>query len=196
MCIIIYKYDKNVKLIMICDKHKTVFIHIPRNAGRSVCEALGVSSKDLPEFRSITEIEKKNPIAILSYYKWTIVRNPWERELSLYNYALEENIIDNKSFEDYLEMVKSKSINNSIIQKNQIDYFTQNHYVQVDQIVRLEYISTAWKKICEQIKIEKIDLQHINKSKNQENQYTQESMRLVAEIRKQDIEFLKYDFPN
>lgn len=181
---------------MICDKHKTVFIHIPRNAGRSVYEALGVSSKDLSEFSTITEIEKKNPLAILSYYKWTIVRNPWERELSLYNYALEENIIGNKSFKDYLEMVKSKSINNSIIQKNQIDYFTQNNYVQVDQIVRLEYISTAWKKVCEQIKIEKIDLQHINKSKNQDNQYTQESMRLVAEIRKQDIEFLNYDFPD
>jgi len=61
--------------------------------------------------------------------------------------------------------------------------------------VRLEYISGAWKKVCEQLKIDPVTLTQTNQSENTKNHYTKKCIDLVAEIRKQDIEFLNYDCP-
>ncbi len=181
--------------IMIFDKHKTIFIHIPRNAGCSVCHELGEESNHASDFETIAELREKNPKAVLSYYKWTIVRNPWDRELSLYRYALDNNIVKDVNFEEYLGKIKKQSIDNKILERNQVDYFTKNNYIELDQIVRLEYISGAWKKVCEQLNIEATELEHINKSENTKNHYNQKCIDLVAEIRKKDIEFLNYDCP-
>ena len=82
---------------MIFDKYKTIFIHIPRNAGCSVCHELREEGNHASNFETIAEIRKKSPKAVLSYYKWTIVRNPWDRELSLYHYALDNNIVKDSS---------------------------------------------------------------------------------------------------
>lgn len=180
---------------MISDQHKTIFIHIPRNAGCSVCHALGKGHNHTSNFETIKEIRKKSPIAVLSYYKWTIVRNPWDRELSLYHYALEKNLVNSISFEEYLKLIKNKEVQDLTLQRNQIEYFTEDNYVEVDQIVRLEYISGAWKKVCKQLNIEPNALEHINESAGTQNHYTKKCIDLVAEIRKQDIEFLNYDYP-
>lgn len=180
---------------MIFDKYKTIFIHIPRNAGCSVCYKLREDGNHTSNFETIAEIKKKSPEAVLSYYKWTIVRNPWDRELSLYHYALDNNIVKDVKFEEYLGKIKNKSIDSKILERNQVDYFTRNNYIELDQIVRLEYISGAWKKVCEKLNIESTELEHINKSENTKNHYTQKCIDLVSEIRKQDIEFLNYDCP-
>lgn len=180
---------------MICDEHKTVFIHIPRNAGSSIKQALNHTDNTHSQHQTIEEVNKEHGPNIQSYYKWTIVRNPWSRELSLYHYALEKKLVNSVSFEEYLQLIKNQTTKNLILEKNQIEYFTIEDYVEVDQIVRLEYISGTWQKVCEQLNVEPIALSRKNQSVNTKNHYTQKCIDLVSEIRKQDIEFLNYDCP-
>ena len=59
---------------MICHERKFIFVHIPKTAGSSVSEALGLTwqnHKDLARYRK--ELEAK---VFSAYFKFTIVRNP------------------------------------------------------------------------------------------------------------------------
>jgi len=178
---------------MISDKHKTVFVHIPRNAGNSIKNAL--KGDDFIGYLTIDEMRSLEPFKVENYYKWTVVRNPWEREMSLYLYSIQEKLIEEMNFEEYLHKLKQKEITNQNITTNQIEYFTNNGYVQVDQIVRLEYIDGTWANLCKKLSIDINTLEHNNKSNNSNQAYTHKTIDLVAEIRKKDIEFLNYDCP-
>jgi hypothetical protein len=69
---------------MISHPHQCIFIHIPKTAGNSVNRAFGVpwqNHKDLTRYARELSSSVFN-----SYYKFAIIRNPWERLLSDYNY--------------------------------------------------------------------------------------------------------------
>lgn len=179
---------------MICDQYKTIFIHIPRNAGTSVKNVLQDTSGS-DKHLTVDEIRLKEPVKAYKYHKWTIVRNPWERELSLYQYAIKNNLIKSMTFKEYLKKIIFEEIDNPVIRRNQIEYFTYGAYVEIDQIVRLEYIDATWSNLCKKLSIEESILEHKNKSSISDQVYDKECVNLVNHIRKADIEFLNYDCP-
>lgn len=61
-----------------------LFIHIPKTAGNSVMQAFGVGwddHMDLERYR-----EKLGAQTLAGAFKFTIIRNPWDRLLSEYNF--------------------------------------------------------------------------------------------------------------
>ena len=73
---------------MIIDKYKTIFIHIPKNAGTSIEEYFGNKSVRIqPEKHAdIYEIKKKFKNSYNNYRKFTIIRNPYDKMVSWYFY--------------------------------------------------------------------------------------------------------------
>jgi chondroitin 4-sulfotransferase 11 len=69
----------------ISTKLRSIFIHIPKNAGTSVLHALGMVEYEghIPWW----EYRQMDPRKWDSYFKFAIVRNPWERTVSNYLYA-------------------------------------------------------------------------------------------------------------
>ena len=74
-------------------KYKLIFFHIPKNAGVSVRNALKIDRKshNFP----FTNVSVALPIDVKAntlesiyneYHKFAIVRNPYERMVSLYNF--------------------------------------------------------------------------------------------------------------
>jgi hypothetical protein len=103
---------------MISHKHKFIFVHIPKNAGSSInhelkglCEltssVLKRKSKDIPlaygkhandnHMRRLLKNEYGN------YYKFCVVRNPWDRMVSIYWYELGKSIPIGWTFTRFLE---------------------------------------------------------------------------------------------
>ena len=91
----------------ISDKYKLIFFHYPKCAGKSVVDALGIKTSDKTNLESgmrqtigwgvdyynwnnLIYPEKWN-----TYKKFTIVRNPWDRIVSLYNFRKKENDLYN-----------------------------------------------------------------------------------------------------
>jgi chondroitin 4-sulfotransferase 11 len=69
---------------MINHQYHCIFVHIPKTAGKSIHRFFGMkwqNHKDL--FQYARELE---PQVFATYFKFAIVRNPWERILSEYNF--------------------------------------------------------------------------------------------------------------
>ena len=79
-------------------KYKLIFFHLPKNAGVSVRRAIGIDRKS-HKF-PFTNVSVALPIDVKAqtldsiyndYHKFTIVRNPYERMVSLYNFRKQGN---------------------------------------------------------------------------------------------------------
>ena len=97
---------------MICDKHKVIFVHIPRTSGTSI-ESLFSVNMDLEggkhlrasELRKLAGEERWK-----TYFKFSIVRNPWERVGSMFNQPAfkDINFLSGKSIDYFLEHYEPK----------------------------------------------------------------------------------------
>ena len=78
---------------MIIDEHKTIFIHIPKNAGTSIEEYFGNESFRIQPSKhaDIHEIKTKFKNSYNNYRKFTIIRNPYDKMVSWYFY-LKKNL--------------------------------------------------------------------------------------------------------
>lgn len=195
----------------ISNKKKIIFIHIPKNAGTSI-----IKSKEL-EF---SEVQHRTYKFYKNYYKsqWNdflkvaIVRNPWDRFVSCYNYAImEKSYWHSKKgpsifgpHEDY-ETLKKVNFEDAVklFYKNQISlkhpgwkpqhtWICENNKIMINKAFRFEEIeqSVPFKAIFG--KIEKLNSSN-NKIKYQEY-YNDKTRDLIQEIYKKDIEIFNYVF--
>jgi hypothetical protein len=118
---------------------KTIFIHIPRTSGTALKWALNNKISDLEYLRAQchkTATERMGLIATEQWkecYKFTIIRNPWERAVSWYcrhNTSL--------SFPEWLLQVNV----------GQSHYFTDNNVVIVDDIFQYETLDDHLEELC------------------------------------------------
>jgi hypothetical protein len=80
---------------MILDKHKILFIHIPRTGGTSVENHFNYQSKhgwNPKNSQHLTLEEYSNHYNLDDYFKFTVVRNPWDRLVSWYIWSYAEVI--------------------------------------------------------------------------------------------------------
>jgi len=131
-------------------------------------------------------------------FKFAFVRNPWDWQVSMYNYMLrktthfQHDLIKNMSgFEEYIEW---RVTQNKFLQK---DFVTdENGDVIVDFIGRFENLESDFKKVCNHININ-VQLPHLNKSQTERKYtsfYNEKCKNLIYKHFKEDIDFFCYSF--
>ena len=84
-------------MLNISKKYPLVFFHLPKNAGKSVCRALQIDKEFHPPHLNQTVLLGDDIRESYSLEKWdglvkfVIVRNPWDRMVSLYHFRKKEN---------------------------------------------------------------------------------------------------------
>jgi len=157
-----------------------------------------------------------------SYYKFTIVRNPWDRVCSwfyfrkdiLYNslyrkndtkirkfrgvsdkILLEEYNLMNNDFNEWLHLNIYKQWNNTWFALNHDQMTWINDVDMFDKICRFENLQTDLKQIPH---FTNINFSEKNNLSSNDGNYTQlfssESRDLIADIYKRDIETFNYEF--
>lgn len=128
-------------------------------------------------------------------FTFSFVRNPWDRILSLYTGHEHDGPISVK--QGFTEWILNGG-NWLAKQQHFTDFISdKNGKSIIDYVGKYETLHDDIKVICKNIGIEEIKLPHKNKSSSRikyREIYTEETMQIVQEWKKKDIEEYGYEF--
>jgi len=198
---------------MIIEKHKAIFIHIPKTAGIALRIYFDKPTMDLVpdengilQHDTIKEIKEKFPLH-KEYKKFSIVRNPYDRMVSWYFYLKQSAI--NVGFDpevvfpfNFIKWVEDPfkvsftrwKLDTSDENKKSIPYFQPQHMWLDDTVTILKYENLN-KELSKFFK-EEINLPQHNKSNLKKeyflNYYNKHALGIVYERYKEDFEKFNY----
>lgn len=197
-------------LLKAFDKHKVLFIHIPKTAGISVRESLFETSGFGKHITAMRYKYYYGSKTFNSYFKFAFVRNPWARTLSAYHFLQKGGIAPpDKEWSDatltqynnFEDFVMNGLHTPEVI--NWVHFLPQHSWVcdhkqrnLMDFTGRLENIQEDYEIIRQKTGIGQ-PLVHKNKGADisaYREHYTEAMQKKVAEIYKTDIELFNYSF--
>ena len=203
---------------MINHNLRCIYVHIPKTAGNSVNRVFGVqweNHKDLARYAG-----EVTPEQFRRYYKFAIVRNPFARILSDYNYQckksrpeasklfLRKDSGEKRNFREWIEAALAEphrypaeawggEVSPGIHRLSpQLDWLTVDGHVAVDEIIRLEELPESFSRICGEVGLPPLVLPHRNSRFHWPYSwyYDDGARRLVADYYARDLELLGYRF--
>ena len=187
--------------------HRCVFIHIPKAAGTSLTRTLFDSPSRHLHY---TEYECANPRKFRSYFKFTFVRNPYDRLFSAYTFLkkgglneldrcwAEQNLASFPDFESFVRgWVTPENIQTWV-------HFKPQHFwicdaslkLKVDFVGRFEQMDADVAIVQQRLKLPVVPLPKINvtdRSVKDPVAYTAEMRAIVENAYRQDIELFAYN---
>lgn len=211
--------------MLISHKHRFVFVHIYKNAGSSIRTALLPFTYYNAAHEWTLKLYQKaraRPPLILNpepcrnkhskvpeivevigkktfddYFSFAVVRNPWDWQVSLYNYMRKtpmhfQHALANvfPDFPTYLRWRCSEEVR---FQKDFI--YSVDGRLLVDFVGRFETIDDDFRIICERIGIRAhLPVTNVSKTRPYQEYYTAELIDLVRKTFAPDIELFGYQF--
>jgi hypothetical protein len=207
--------------MLISHKQKFIFIHVAKTGGSSVSHALMPYCKPrifsfLHNYFHLININIFKPFpydghisaralaneighdTFNDYFSFSMVRNPWDWQLSMYHFMLSrpkhpthQTIKDLGSFEKYIQWRSEVGMHS---QKALLS--NKKGELMIDYVGRFEELQKHFDIICEKIGI-KAELPHkkfLKKKKPYQFYYNSETRDMVAEFSKEDIDYFGYKF--
>lgn len=232
---------------MLCEKYKCIFIHVPKVAGQSIERvflrlhglnwdqrgALLLRPNEYPELGPprLAHLKASEYIScgyvsqekFQTYFKFSFVRNPWDRIVSEYKFRKYPFRMDFKTFlfSHLPEPGWTDSYRHII---PQYEFLYEDGVCLVDFIGRFENLSRDFGCVCKKLQIELGPLPHANSTSNHKKKnkglikylsglssdkrwrkntfdhyseyYDNESKEYVGNMYKQDIMAFNYNFEN
>lgn len=180
-----------------------VFVHINKTAGTSIGNAMGLRNKNHLTVKEVISRIGQKPWD--SAYKFTFVRNPWDKTVSLYEYRRKKNKTQiatlGISFEDWvMKTLGDKQdqlfYDNPKSFQPQVEWLKdlQGH-ISIDYIGKFESLNQDFDAIRKVIGID-TQLPHLNASSREPYQsyYSEKTRDLVSRWFAEDIERFGYTF--
>lgn len=180
-----------------------IFIHINKTAGTSIGNAIGLPVKHHQTAREV--IAKVGRVNWDKAYKFTLVRNPWDKVVSHYEYRRKKNKTDISAREiTFAEWVKKTYgpekdpyyYDNEKAFQPQVEWLKDDEgKISIDFIGKFESINEDFEQIKKVIGLD-AELPHLNASKRVAYQtyYDEETREIVAQWFHEDIEVFGYRF--
>jgi hypothetical protein len=211
--------------MIISHEKKFIFIHNYKVAGTSMRNALNpfkspnnfraasypdklrlllgiyprIYSRQFPDHIKAAELKKHIPAWVFQqYFKFGFVRNPWDWQVSWYQYVLkleshhQHQLI--KSMKDFDEYIDWRVHQNLELQKS---FFYEGDTCLMDFIGKLENLETDFRTISQHIRID-ANLPHLNASRNDNDflkHYSRNSFEMVAQAFAEDLRLFGYAVP-
>lgn len=178
-----------------------IFIHINKTGGSSIEKALNIPFEHKTALEKIDEISREEWDRKLTF---TIVRNPWDKVVSHYHYRVQTNqteLGDKRiGFKEWVKLAYGNQdddyYDNPKMFMPQLNWITdKNGKILVDEIIYFENLDGEFKKVLKKLGRNKT-LPHIKKSnhRNYREYYDQETIEIVRNWYKRDIECFGYKF--
>jgi chondroitin 4-sulfotransferase 11 len=191
------------------NKKKCIFIHIPKSAGTSILTSLAENKRIFRDHATWRDFYNFNQNKFKRYYKFTFVRNPFDRLVSTYSYLLaggNQNqdiyfkdyfIKNNITFElfvlDYLD--SSKIFEHMIYAPQYLFVYDFQYKLRVDYVGKFENIEKDFINVSKSIR-GLTPLKKLNSSSRKDKYLEYYSNKRVVEkvvnLYKKDFEFFCY----
>jgi len=191
---------------MICENNNFIFIHITKTAGTSVHHFFNKQNTKEKNHNLKYYIKKNGQEKFNNFFIWSIVRNPFDRVLSLYFHKKRQGkkfIYSNKyNFTDWIKIIfgENKGLNWSF---DTCSNWLKNNKekIEVDFICKFETLDKDWKLLCKKLGIKYKKLPEKNKSKKRKNKCykkfykgDEKAIKLIEDFYQEDIENFNYQF--
>lgn len=193
--------------MIINKEHKIIFIHIPRTGGTSIRRLFDFPLNGFQNYGHKIK-QSMGEEVYNKYYKFSIVRNPWDRMVSMYHFLRDDPIgnkypfpgglKDNESFKDWIMRRFSQGYQrfpkgNLYSFKWLSDWDTKD--IIVDKILKFENYSEELQPILNKCGIP-APIPHENKStrKPYQEYYDEESKEIVGKNFYTDCVLFGYEF--
>jgi hypothetical protein len=212
--------------------HKVIFIHIPKTAGTSVEAVLGMhgGKQDIgvvPYFNQCIDYEHlyggplqhltaqgirqvlKDDSVFNAYFKFTIVRNPWDRLVSAIAWSDQKWArgvhLSPVEFDQQVHMIHrmlQSGGNNGrgvdlppYLYPQSLFVLGQDRTPMVDYVARYETLPSDWRAIGEKLGVD-VELPTRMKSRhgNYRQYYTDRTRQIVGEMYAEDVRAFQYAF--
>lgn len=191
------------------DELKCIFVHIPKCAGIAVCKSLfgnlGGGHKTLKDYQTVF-----SPEDYARYFKFTFVRNPWDRLVSAFlflkkggiNAGDKEWAAENLSaYNDLDAFVRGGLRRREVLSfkhfRPQYSFVClEGKQPCVDFLGRYENLTADFEFVCRKLNVEsKLRRENQNSSRGDFGKYyTQETRQIVGEVYSDDVEIFGYSF--
>ena len=188
------------------DSSRSIFIHVPKTGGTSIGEALyGYAAGH----HTCAEFRDSNPNKFHLYFKFSFVRNPWDRLVSAYFHLKSEsgvpinvawfrdNLSKYRDFEHFVhEGLSSPNVSSWVHFRPQVDFITDSvGKVLVDFVGHFEDIQIDFSHVAQRVGIRN-SLPWANKSCHEHyiSYYSDDTREIVRQFYQKDVEVLGYDF--
>ncbi len=215
----------------ISHRRRCVFVHIPKTGGTSIEHALGMRARHARESRkkmfgpvlsddlramelssgflqhlTMRELLRLHPHdALHGYFSFAIVRNPWDRMVSIYfrpdrdmlEQARAQGVeLEGLEFGDFVEA--SMDVEHAHL-RPQHEYVTDDAgHVIVDLVGRFETLEASFQEVRERLGVRRrLPVKYASPSRPSRDHrphYTERTRALVAERYARDIEIFDYAF--
>jgi len=189
------------------DEHRCVFIHIPKAAGTSLTKTLFAAPSRHLQY---TEYERANPKKFKKYFKFTFVRNPYDRLFSAYTFLkkgglneldrcwAEQNLASFPDFESFVHgWVTPENIWSWVHFKPQHWWVCDASFnVKVDFVGRFEQMDSDVAIVQDRLSLPVAPLPKINvtdRPQALESPYTAETRAIVAQVYQTDFDLFAYE---
>lgn len=190
------------------DQQRAIFVHIPKCAGISICRALfgnlAGGHTSLAEYCEMFE-----PRALLNYFKFTIVRNPWDRVLSAYSFLKkggmdaadrEWSAAELTGYDDFEQFVACWLTRDN--RWRGLHFYPQTYFVDpgrypvsLDFVGRFETLTDDFPVIADRMGLD-VTLERLNGSgrRDYRDYYSPHTRDIVASVYAEDIRRFDYQF--
>lgn len=182
---------RNIKyMIFNFPEKRTIYFRVPKAASTSL----------LMTFRQMYDVDKVEDYDH-SKFKFTFVRNPFDRLASCYRHVIQKGVFQkiqgderlcrDMTFENFVNVVADTEIKNM-----DIHFRPQHTFIPEtpDFVGKFENLDKDYKELCEKLNIKELELLHENKTSNTnyKDYYTDDIIDKVVEIYKKDFEQFGY----
>ena len=196
--------------MVICHNKKCIFIHIPKTAGTSIEQFLKDNNKNeidllgvklgraMHHYRAI-DLKKEIPELFKKYFKFSIVRNPYDRLLSEYYWCRipEAGFKFGKTKTEFLnyvsKVIKNKNFYSNIYHEHFMPQymFIYDSTIQVDNLFKYEDLDWTIDYLKKKLSIEN-DLKNLNKSRFTKEDWNENQKEIIYNLYKNDFLLFNY----
>lgn len=187
------------------DKLQCIFIHVPKAAGTSIelkLKEVNDKNQVLGGHSTATSLLKNMPKIYQNYFTFSLVRHPYDRLYSAYNYLMKmdthenlgnEDIKNFKTFDDFvLKYLNTRTVHGNIHLKPQVHFLCLKEDIIVDYWEKYENISQFWNFLENKLKFES-ELPWLNKTRDTKKmEYSEELKTKIYELYIKDFITFNY----